>query len=788
MNRENPNHFTVEPWRVREIGLHLDRLAQTESVFALSNGHIGVRGNLDEGDPNFLPGTYLNSFFEERDLPHAESGYGFAEKGQTIVNVTDGKLIRLLVDDEPFDLRYGVIHHHERTLDLRAGTLRREVIWESPTRKKVKVTSTRLVSFTQRAMLAVDYHVEAVDEPVRVVIQSELVANEEVGQSSKDPRVSAALSRPLLGETFSVNDNRSLLMHYTKNSQLRMAVASDHVIHGDASAHTYAEQDWSRTTIGASLQPGQTVGVTKFVAYGWSSRRSWASLRDQVDGSLSTALHTGWDELCAEQAEYIADFWDGADVELDGDPAVQQAVRFGLWSVLQAGARAEGRPIPAKGLTGPGYDGHAFWDTEMFVLPVLSATAPLAAHDALMWRLGSLDIAREHAAELKLKGAAFPWRTIRGQECSGYWPAGTAAIHINADIALAAARQVHWTGDERFEREVALVLLVEAARLFESFGYHGEDGRFHLSGVTGPDEYSAIVQDNTYTNLAAARVMQYAAEAAERHPDDAQAMGVSEDELADWREAAERMALPYDDVRDLYQQFEGSTDREVWDFEESLETDSYPLLLNYTYFDLYRKQVVKQADLVLAMHWWGDKFSLEQKARAFEYYEGVTVRDSSLSACTQAVIAAEVGHLELAHRYLVEAALMDLRDLESNTKDGVHIASLAGAWLALVAGFAGMRDFDGHLSFAPALPKGITSLRFAVRWRGNKLRVHITHHHVTYSVDGDDGEYVELAHEGELITVRATESVSKTLAKRKPLTPQPNQPVGKAPHELGEAV
>lgn len=781
------HHFTVEPWRVRELGLDLDKLAQAESVFALSNGHIGIRGNLDEGDPNFLPGTYLNSFYEERPLPHAEAGYGFPEKGQTIVNVTDGKLIRLLVDDEPFDLRYGTLHHHERTLDLRAGTLTRDVMWESPTHRKVKVTSVRMVSFTQRAMMAVRYKVEAVDEPVRLVVQSEMVANEEIRQTSKDPRVAAVLSRPLKHEHHSFSDNRSLLMHYTEASDLRMAVACDHIIEGEgASAHTYVEEDWSRTTIGATLQPGESLEVTKFVAYGWSSKRSWASLRDQVDGSLSIALHTGWDELLREQREYIDEFWDGADVQIDGDPDVQQAVRFGLWSVLQAGARAEGRAIPAKGLTGPGYDGHAFWDTETFVLPVLSATHPDSAHDALMWRFNTLDIAREHAKELKLAGAAYPWRTIRGQECSGYWPAGMAAIHINADVALAAARQVHWTGDDRFDREVALPLLVESARLFESFGYHGDDGQFHISGVTGPDEYSSIVHDNTYTNLAAARNMAYAADACERHPDAADEMGVTDEEITAWRDASERMAMPFDAERGIHQQFAGSTDLELWDFNESLESDQYPLLLNYTYFDLYRKQVVKQADLVLAMHWWGDKFTLEEKTKAFDYYESITVRDSSLSACTQAVLAAEVGHLELAHRYLLEASLMDLRDLEHNTKDGVHIASLAGAWLALVAGFGGMRDFDGHLSFAPALPDQIKSMRFVVRWQGHKVRVAVTHDHVIYSVDGAKGDYIELTHEGETFTVHAGKEVRRDLTPRKALTSEPVQPVGKAPIQTAD--
>lgn len=778
----------VEPWQVREMGLREDDLAESESLFALSNGHIGVRGNLEEGDPAGLPGTYLNSFFEERPLPYAEAGYGYPEVGQTIVNVTDGKIIRLLVDDEPFDLRYGTIISHERTLDLREGVLRREVVWRSPTNRTVKVTSTRLVSFTQRAVLAIDYTVEAVDAPVRIVIQSELVANEELPQTPKDPRVAAALHDVLVPECHSSNGARSLLMHATRTSGLRMAVACDHVLHGEASLHTYAEPDWSRTTIGTSLAPGQRLGVTKFVAYGWSSRRSWASLRDQVDGSLSTALHTGWETLVDEQRTYLEEFWRGADVEIDGDPAVQQAVRFGLWHVLQAGARAEGRAIPAKGLTGPGYDGHSFWDTEAFVLPVLSATAPEAARDALMWRRDCLDLARERATTLKLEGAAFPWRTIRGQECSGYWPAGTAAMHINADIALAAMRHAWWSADTTFEREIALPLLVETARLWMSLGYHGDDGCFHISGVTGPDEYSAIVHDNTYTNLAAARNLRYAADVAERHEDEAEALGVVDDDLARWRDAAERMAVHHDAERGVHQQFAGSTDREVWDFAESAESDAYPLLMNYTYFDLYRKQVIKQADLVLALHWMGDSFSKEEKARAFDHDERLTVRDSSLSACTQSVVAAEVGHLDLAYAYLLEASLMDLRDLEHNTRDGVHVASLAGGWLALVCGFGGMRDHDGVLSLDPALPQAIRSLRFAVRWRGWQVHVAITRDHVTYTleddVDGRDG-HIDLVHAGETFTLTTAEPVSRPLQERIPLTPTPQQPAGREPITSG---
>jgi alpha,alpha-trehalose phosphorylase len=777
--------FPVEPWQVREVGLDLDMLAQSESIFALSNGHIGLRGNLDEGDPYGLPGTYLNSFYETRPLPYAEAGYGYPESGQTVVNVTDAKLIRLLVDDEPFDMRYGRIISHERTLDLRHGLLHRDVTWSSPSGRLIRVRSHRLVSLTQRAIVAIRYEVEAVDSATRVVLQSELVANQDVPVLSKDPRVAAALKDPLRPVEHRSRHNRSSLLHQCRESGLRMATAVDHVIAGDVQpdSHTYIEENWSRTTIGTRLQAGQRVVVTKFASYGWSSQRTVHALRDQVDAALSGALNTGWEELVKEQSDYLEDFWDGADVQVEGDPTIQQAVRFALFHVLQAGARAEGRAIPAKGLTGPGYDGHTFWDTENYVLPVLTATAPKAAADALSWRHSIIDLAEDRARTLNLEGAAFPWRTIRGQECSAYWPAGTAAFHVNADIALAAARHVAWTGDVDFERSCALPVLVKTARLWASLGYAGDDGKFHIDGVTGPDEYSAIVDDNTYTNLMAARNLLAASDVARRWPDDAMLLRVTDDETRRWRAAAESISVPYDDERRMPQQDRGSTQRQRWDFAETAQSKRYPLLLHYPYVDIYRKQVVKQADLVLAMHWCGDAFSLEEKARAFSYYEELTVRDSSLSACTQSVLAAEVGHLDLAHDYLNEAALMDLRDLEHNTRDGLHVASLAGAWLGVVCGYGGMRDYGGHLSFAPRLPAEVTRLTFNLRWRGDKLRVEISPERATYTMDAEPGSSVELSHHGESLTVAPGASVTRDIPPLAPMTPRPTQPEGRAPGE-----
>jgi alpha,alpha-trehalose phosphorylase len=775
--------FPVEPWCLRETELDLDVLAQCESLFALANGHIGLRGNLDEGEPFGLPGTYLNSFYEMRPLPYAEAGYGFPEDGQTIVNVTNGKIIRLLVNDEPFDVRYGQLQAHERALDLRAGVLRRSVEWRTPAGDSVRIRSTRLVSFVQRSAAAILYEVEPVDRPLRVVVQSELVANETVPPHSPDPRAAAALESPLESEDFGERGARVILVHRTKSSNLRMAAGMDHEVEGpdrtDAIVESFA--DLGRLTVAADLRLGDRVAVAKFLAYGWSSQRSLPAIRDQVAAALAEARHTGWDGLIADQRSYLDEFWDRADVELEGDTELQQAVRFGLFHTLQAGARAEQRAIGAKGLTGRGYDGHTFWDSETFVLPVLTYTAPDAAADALRWRHSTLDLAHERARQLGLAGATFPWRTIRGQECSGYWPAGTAAFHINADIAAAVARYQAAADDDEFERDVGVELLVETARLWRSLGHHDPEGSFRIDGVTGPDEYSAIADNNVYTNLLAQQNLYEAAEAVARHPATAGELGVDAEEAAEWRDAARTIVVPWDEALQVHPQSTGFTEHEPWDFANTRE-DQYPLLLHFPYFDLYRKQVVKQADLVLALHLRGDAFTPEQKANDFDYYEPRTVRDSSLSACTQAVIAAEVGHLELAYDYFGEAALIDLQDLAHNTRDGLHIASLAGTWIAAVAGFGGMRDHGGALTFAPRLPARLERLVFRLMFRRRRLTVEATKSKATYRLL--DGEPLEVAHHGEPITIAVGAPVTRPIPPA-PVRPAPSQPPGREPLRRG---
>ena len=773
--------FTVEPWCVTERELHLDLLAQTESIFALSNGHIGLRANLDEGEPAGSPGTFLNSFYEVRPLPYAESAYGNPEAGQTMINVTNGKVFRLLVDDEPFDVRYGTLTRHERTLDLREGVLRREAEWTSPAGQAIIVRSTRLVSFSHRSIAAILYEVEAVGDPARIGVQSELVANEPVTVpgDANDPREAAALEAPLIPMFQMHNGLRVNLLHTTRLSGLTVAAGMDHVVEGPEGTVTSSENqpNLGRLTVSTELQVGEKLRIIKFLGYSWSSQRSAPSLRDQVDMALASAVRTGWEGLVKDQREFLADVWDRADIQLDGDAALQQAVRFALFHVVQAGARAELRAIPAKGLTGNGYDGHTFWDMDAYTLPVLTYVSPGAARDALLWRHATLDLAKDRARELGLEGATFPWRTIRGQECSAYWPAGTAAFHINGDVAEAVRRYLFATGDHDFEVGPGMELVVSTARLWRSLGHHDAQGAFRFDRVTGPDEYTALCDNNVYTNLVAARNMEVAAALSTRHMRHAAHLGVTEEEIASWRDAANAIVVPFDKHARITQQCNGFTRLRAWDFEHT-SPDDYPLLLHHHDYTLYSSRVVKQADLVFAIYLFGDRWDEEQKARDFAFYERVTVRDSSLSAAIQGVVAAEVGHLDLAWDYLTETSFVDLRDLAFNTRDGVHLAALSGAWHVVVAGFGGMRDHGDRLSFAPRLPTRLTRLSFGLLYRGRRLRVEVHADHAVYTLL--DGEAVDLTHHGKKVTVTSDAPVTCPLPPA-PQYPPPQQPPGREP-------
>ena len=768
-----------DPWAHRETGWSSAIAAQSESLLALSNGYLGLRGTLDEGAPAAVPGTYLNGFYEALPIPYVDRGYGDPDADQVIVNVTDGTRIRLVVEGEPLDVRTGNVLEHERTLDLRAGLLVRSLRWRSPAGHEVTVRTRRLVSLEYRELAAIEYEVEAAGS-LRLSVHSELTTDIGGARTSADPRSGAGLSADVLVPRLAATEGgRALLAHQTRVSQHVVAVGMDHVLDAPLPDETTvrAEGSLARWSLSTTSQPGRPLRLVKLLAYHWAPDGAPARLAADCRQSLDRARALGFEGLAGRQHAALDEVWAHADVDLDGDPEIQHALRYALFQLHQNAACAAGHAIPAKGLTGAGYNGHTFWDTEIFLLPVLTYCAPPHVEAALRWRASTLPQAQAKARRLGLRGAAFPWRTIAREECSGYLPAGTAAFHVNADIAHAVTRYVAATGDERFEREAGAPLLVETARLWASLGYHDarRGGRFSIDGVTGPDEYSVLVDNNLYTNLMAQANLRAAADAVERHGH--QALGVEAHEVTAWRRAADAMTIPYDPELDIHLQDEDFAHHAPFDFAAT-PPEHYPLLLHVSYFQLYRHQVVKQPDLVLAMALCPDVFTAEQKRRNFAYYEALTVRDSSLAAGTQAVIAAELGDVQLAYDYLAEAVLLDHHDIARNTADGLHLAALAGGWTAVIAGLAGAREHDGRLSFAPRLPEPLSRIAFPFTFRGRVLRVEVTPTQANYELR--DGKPLQIDHWGAPFLLTSEAPVVRAIPPA-PAVATFRQPAGRAP-------
>ncbi|MBD3942897.1 glycoside hydrolase family 65 protein [Microbacterium sp. NEAU-LLC] len=763
------DRFPVDPWRLVEKSFDVDDAGVTETLFAVGNGYLGMRGNHPEGRFAHEHGTFINGFHETFPIRHAEQAYGFAEVGQTIVNAPDAKVMRVYVDDEPLSLDVADVREYERVLDMRDGVLRRHILWVTPSGKEVRIEFERLVSFEEKhlAVMSVDVTVLNADAPVTVSCQ---MINRQDGEdvyggtpptrrakAAFDPRKAERIhERVLQPQEYWQDGTRSALSYRVTESGMTLAVIADHLVETDNeySARSLIEPDIAKNVFRVQAKAGVPVRVTKLVSYHTSRGVPARELVDRCRRTLDRSLSEGVEAVRAQQRAWLDAFWERSDVRIGGHDDLQQATRWCLFQLAQAAARADGQGVPAKGMTGSGYSGHYFWDTEIYVLPFLAYTTPLWARNALRMRYLMLPAARRRAFQLNEAGALFPWRTINGEEASAYYAAGTAQYHINADVSFALAKYVRATGDDEFLYREGVDIAVETARLWATLGFwRSSDGQFvgdddevfHIHGVTGPDEYTTVVNDNLFTNVMARFNLRFAARTVremaevdgEVYRQMVDRLGLEPGEPEAWDRAAEAMHIPFSPNLGIHPQDHVFLEREVWDLENT-PADKRPLLLHFHPLVIYRYQVLKQADVVLALFLQGNHFSPEDKLADFEYYDPLTTGDSTLSAVVQSILAAEVGYQDLALDYFRQSIFVDLADLHHNASDGVHVASAGGVWTALVSGFGGMRDHFGELSFDPRLPAAWPSLEFTLHWHGTALTVSITREELRVSAaDGD---------------------------------------------------
>ena len=786
--------FPVDPWRLTETVFDAEDLARTETLFSVGNGYLGLRGNLEEGRDWHSHGSYINGFHETWPIRHAEDAYGLAQVGQTIVNVPDVKVMRLYVDDEPLLLSVADLASYERTLDMADGVLRRDLVWRTAGGNRVRVRTQRMVSLPQRHLAVLTYEVTVLDKAAPLVVSSQIInrmegvdeyrptPSGEAQQGIADPRRAELPVEEVLEPVSHWGDEeRAVLSYRCRNSGMTLAVAADHAIETDNPYEvlTQVEEHVAKQVFRVRAEPGRPVTITKAVSYHTSRSIPARELVDRCRRTLDRVREDGVAKQFTDQRAWLDEFWRRSDVEIEDRPELQQALRWNLFQVAQAGARAEGSGIPAKGLTGSGYGGHYFWDTEIYVVPFFTYTSPLVARNLLRFRFTMLPAAERRARKLAQLGALFPWRTINGEEASAWYAAGTAQYHIDADIAYAVSTYVAATGDQEFMARDGIDILVQTARMWADLGFWRgvDDETFHIYGVTGPDEYTTVVNDNLYTNVMARfnlrRSVEAVRELAEQRPDDHDRMvarlGLRPEEVAEWERVAEAIAIPYDENLGINPQDADFHRREVWDLA-STPADKRPLLLHYHPLVIYRFQVLKQADVVLAMFLQDEHFSPELTRRNFEYYDPITTGDSSLSAVVQAIVAAEVGYHELALTYFHAALFVDLADLHGNTSEGVHVASAAGTWNVLASGFGGMRDrHDGEPDLDPRLPDGWTGLTFRMTIRGTRARITVRPDRVELVVE--EGDVFVAYVRSQRVEVRAEAPVTVALDGQGPRIP-----------------
>ncbi len=740
--------FPVDPWSLIEAEYSDADLGHTETLFGLGNGYLGMRANPEEGRDAHTHGTYVNGFHETWDIQHAENAFGFARTGQTIVNVPDAKLVKLYIDDEPLLVANADLDSYRRTIDFRSGVLTRELLWRTPGGRLVRVRSQRMISFVERHLGLITFEVEILDGGGAPITISSQLLNRQDGKDEyhvpdaalgegRDPRQARKFSDRVLEPMTQreTSDGCEIVLGYRcVNSKMTLAAGIRHRMETDCEVEAVNEVDQHQAKRVYSIQaePGKPIRLTKLVSYHSSTGVPAEELSDRCHRTLTRGLASGVDSLLAEQREWLDSFWDRADIQIDGDERTQQAVRWNLFQLAQASARTNEQGIAAKGVSAGGYDGHYFWDSEVYVVPFLAYTDPEAARKMLRFRWKMLPAARARAEEMSEKGALYPWRTINGEEASAYYAAGTAQYHINAAVAFALHRYVQATDDTEFLASEGAEILVETARMWADLGFFSTNGKrtFHIHRVTGPDEYTTVVNDNTYTNVMARFNLRFAAETVRRLIDTdppafealVRATGLDESEVVRWEDAADSMFVLFDAEQGINPQDAAFLDLEPWDWEGT-PPEKYPLLLHFHPLVIYRHQVLKQADVVLATFLRREDFSAKTRRANFEFYDPITTGDSSLSACVQALTAADVGFDDLALEHFNRALFLDLADAHGNTADGIHIASTGGVWACVVYGFAGMTHQGDALHFAPRMPKAWRRVSFCLQRRDTKLRV-----------------------------------------------------------------
>lgn len=717
-------------YQIKNFPLDNDALLLQETLFHNANGYIGVRGNLEEGYPEgyrSIRGQYINGFYNNVDMPQAEKLYGLIEEKQTMVNIADTQSIRVHADGHEISMLDSRAGDRTRLLDMERGVTERSFAY-SYLDQNLRISVTRMTSMEILPLFLIRY--EVASENSRAHLQFESLAKGDVMNffDPSDPRVAGEACRHVAVKNAEYRDGISFITSETTKTGLQVTAAVKNVLSGESFRVVIPEDGQITEKISMTVEPGGTAVFYKYAVF--CDSRRYENTLESAEKIMNEVCALPPEVLYEQQRQYMKNFWESCAIDVQGDEDLNAALHYNLYQLIQSAGKDPRSNIAAKGLSGEGYEGHYFWDTEMYMQPFFTLTSREVARNLIQYRYTILDQARENARLLgHKKGAAFPWRTIMGKECSGFFPAGSAQYHISGDIAYSVAAYYLATKDLAMLEECGEEILIETARLWMDIGNYYE-GKFRINTVTGPDEYTCLVNNNYYTN-SVAKYNLYWAEKAYRLLENAglqqrvkEKTGVTEEELQEFARASADMYLPYDEKLGINPQDDSFLQKAVWDISTITEEEK-PILLHYHPMYIYRYQICKQADTVLAYFILEDYQDEETMRRSFEYYEKVTTHDSSLSSCIFSIMASRLGFEDKALAYFGESAKMDLFNTHKNTKDGIHTANMGGTYMAVVYGFGGLRIKESGLSLAPHLPKTWEGYRFRILYEDSRMEIQV---------------------------------------------------------------
>lgn len=690
----------------REEGLNIERLALLESLMSLGNGYIGSRGYLEEFRyPKSVRGNYLNGIYERVPMVHAEWAWGFPLQSDRMPNLIDLFKLRIILDGEEV-LIDGNIEDFKREIDFEDGLSRRSYKYLTKNGKTAELSFEQLISFSHKELRTwtLDINYDG-----KIEVRNNIDFNISNVSSDDDPRI-AATQIPLVKVIKSqYESNQGGILLKTIESGLEVKV--DFIDKGEFDS-VYFNGDEG---LNIEFSSKGILKLNRLVKY-------WDSLRN------NESVFIPKEKLYKDQREYLKDFNNRSAIEFLDNEELDKAMDFMKFHLLQSTSQDSYGNIAAKGLSGEGYEGHYFWDTEIFLFPIWLLWDKDRARNLLLFRYNQLDAARLRAKEMgHRKGVCFPWRSISGIESSGYFPAGSAQYHNNFDIAYSFIQWWLSNRDMEFLADYSMEVLLETARTVLEIGTFQSDG-FHIHGVTGPDEYTAMVSDNYYTNKMAQYNLKWAVRLwnmlKEERPNDylrlKKKLHIEDEEIINMEGAAREMVLIYDEEKGILAQDSTFLSKSLWPEENNLR----PLLLNYHPLTIYRYQILKQADTVLALYLIPD-LDEEIIKRTFYYYDNINTHDSSLSPSVSVLMGSRLKDDKLAYDYFMDSVYMDLKDLNHNTSDGLHMANIGGSLISVLSGFGGLRINENGLEINPHLPKQLGRLRFRFTWQESVLEVFI---------------------------------------------------------------